>query len=414
MRPRNSRLAGSIMFVLLVLGLMSLMSCGGGGPSSAPAPSPSTSSPVNNTQAIKVNLGPANNYVNGVFTDITICVPGSTNCETIPDVLVDTGSEGLRLLSSQVSLSLPAKTDNGGDQLRECAAFSDGSYLWGPVVNADIKMAGEKASSVPIQLISANPAYAAPSQCTSSGGTDENTTASLGANGIVGIGVFRQDCGTACSSSPPPPLYYLCDNSGCQPTSVSAADQLQNPVGLFPQDNNGLLISLPSIPAGGQATASGSLIFGIGTQSDNDLGSAKVYTTDPYGNFQTTYQGLKYNQSFIDSGSNGLYFLDSSTLGIRDCSDAQGFYCPSGTVSYTVTNTGLNGTTGQVNLNVANADLLPNTGFAAFNDLGGDSGTSPSTDYFDFGLPFFYGRKVYIGIENKPGPNGVVGPYWAY
>ncbi|HVA01328.1 MAG TPA: DUF3443 family protein, partial [Terriglobia bacterium] len=70
-----------------------------------------------------------------------------------------------------------------------------------------------------------------------------------------------------------------------------------------------------------------------------------------------------------------------------------------------------------VSFSIANADALFNANGgtnAAFNDLGGDSGTSPSTDYFDFGMPFFYGRNVFVGIENEPGPNGVVGPYWAY
>jgi hypothetical protein len=48
--------------------------------------------------------------------------------------------------------------------------------------------------------------------------------------------------------------------------------------------------------------------------------------------------------------------------------------------------------------NIMNADTLFNTNNAAFNDLGGDSGTSPANDFFDFGLPFFFGRSVYIGM----------------
>jgi hypothetical protein len=38
------------------------------------------------------------------------------------------------------------------------------------------------------------------------------------------------------------------------------------------------------------------------------------------------------------------------------------------------------------------------TGYAAFNDIGGDGGTSPSNDDLDFGLPFFFGRTVYVGM----------------
>jgi hypothetical protein len=409
MKPWRAKLG---FFALIATVAVGLASCGGGGSSSSSAPTPP---PVNNTQAITVDFGPANNYINGLFTSVTICAPSSSNCQTIPNVLVDTGSVGLRLLSSAVTLSLPAETDSSGNDLQECMSFADGSYLWGPVAGADVELAGEQASSVPIQIVSASPSFPVPNSCTSGGGPDENTVASLGANGILGIGNFRHDCGTACTStSTAPALYYLCPNSVCQTASVALTGQVQNPVWLFPGDNNGVLISLPPVPATGSPSVSGSLIFGIGTQSDNALGSAVIYTTNSSANFQTTYNGIAYSNSFIDSGSNALFFLDQTTLGIPDCSDNPGWYCPSSTQQYTATNTGLNGATGPVSFNIANADSLFSSSNAAFNDLGGDSGTSPSTDYFDFGLPFFFGRNVFVGINGMAGPNGSVGPYWAY
>jgi hypothetical protein len=34
---------------------------------------------------------------------------------------------------------------------------------------------------------------------------------------------------------------------------------------------------------------------------------------------------------------------------------------------------------------------------------------------FDWGLPFFYGRTVFTGIDGVPPPVGVpAGPFWAY
>ena len=45
-----------------------------------------------------------------------------------------------------------------------------------------------------------------------------------------------------------------------------------------------------------------------------------------------------------------------------------------------------------------NADTLFASGNAAFNDLGGDGGTGPSNDALDFGLPFFFGKSVYVGM----------------
>jgi len=375
-----------------------------------------------------VNLGLTSDYGNGLFTSVEVCEPGSSsNCTTVSDVLVDTGSTGLRLLSGAVSgLTLPAVTDANNNDVQECLQFISLAYIWGPVVQADIHLGGESASSASIQIISESPQYAVPASCipTGSGGTpqDYNTVSALGANGILGVANLMQDCGSACAAaSNGIPEYFSCPSGNCQITSVpttSTKGQVWNPVALFAQDNNGVLISLPSVPVGGAATASGSLIFGIGTQSNNALGSAQVYAVSQDLYFTTTYKGTAYSNSFIDSGSNAYYFLDSATLGGLDCADNQGWYCPTGTtpLSFTVTNTGTNGTTGTVTFSIANADSLFSTGFAAFNDLGGDSGNSLATDYFDFGVPFLYGRNVFVGIGGRTVTGVTNAPYgfWAY
>jgi hypothetical protein len=414
MRPLEKWNSSFVLVSLIAITALGLTGCGGGSSSS----SSTGLNTVNNTQPIEVNLGPLNDYPNGVFTTVTICVPGTSTCQNIPDVLVDTGSEGLRLLSSQVTLQLPPITDNSSNGLQECVVYGDGSYNWGAIVGADIKLAGEKAGSVPIQIIdSSNPTtYPVPNSCLSGGGSNENTVQSLGANGILGIGNYQQDCGSACANSAVAGAYYLCPGGACSSTAVPVNFQVQNPVWIFPRDNNGVLITLPSVPANGAPTASGSLIFGVGTQSDNALGSAQIYKPDQSGNIQSIYQNVSYS-SFIDSGSNGLFFLDSTTLNIPNCSSSSSWYCPGSTQSYTVTNKGVNGTSNPVSFDIANAEALfaANNGQnAAFSNLGGGSGTGPSSDYFDFGLPFFYGRNVFVGIENMNGPGGIVGPYWAY
>jgi Protein of unknown function (DUF3443) len=383
---------------------------------------------VNNVQFVQVNSGPANTLVNALFTNVTICVPGSaTQCQTISNVQVDTGSEGLRLLSSAVPFNLPPVTDNSSNQLQECVQFADGSYIWGPVATADIQMAGETASSVPVQLIPAAGTLPVPTDCSSGGGPDLNTLISLGANGILGVGVFQQDCGSFCTSatlvSGYP--YYLCPTGLCSIASVPLNFQLQNPVGMFTKDKNGFLITLPSIPDTGAESISGSMIFGIGTQANNALGTAQIYTVDiNSGNFTTTYNGVTYgygsgnqnSQSFIDSGSNGLYILDATTLNIPECTDAPGFYCPTSTTSFPPTgvvlqNAGVNGTQAPVTFKIGNADTLfgaNNANNWAFDDLGG---TFPSS--FDWGLPFFYGRTVFTGIEGQT-VGSAQGPLWAY
>ena len=67
-----------------------------------------------------------------------------------------------------------------------------------------------------------------------------------------------------------------------------------------------------------------------------------------------------------------------------------------------------NGVSGPVAFNVANAETLFDTDNAAFNDLAG-----PDTGDFAWGLPFFFGRKTFVGIEGQSSPGGQ-GPYWAY
>lgn len=371
----------------------------------------------NNVQPIVVDGGPPglgqNYYINGVFTSVKVCAPGSTtNCQTIDHVLVDTGSVGLRLLSTagsgEFSLSLPQQTAPDGNPLVECTPFLDG-FTWGPIVLADIYLGGEVASSTPIQVIAPAGVPTVPSSCESTG-TNQNTLSQLGTNGILGVGLFLQDCGEACNHQLLS-FYYSCPSTGCVETLIRTAQQLQNPVSKFANDNNGVIIELPAIPDTGQATVSGSLVFGIGTQSNNGLGSAVVYTTTANGNFfTTTYNSKSYDDSsFIDSGTNGLYFLTTADTGLPLCQgNYSGFYCPTAEKSFTTTNTGSNRASGTVTFNIANAQTLLDSSNTAFNNLGGiyDGG-------FDYGLPFFFGRNVYVAIENQNTPGGV-GPYWAY
>ena len=359
-------------------------------------------------QSVLVNSGPNNDYVNGLFTSVTLCVPGTSTCQTISGILVDTGSSGLRVLSSAMTLALPQQTSHGAP-VAECAQFQDG-FTWGPIQGADIKLAGETASNVPIQVIGAPQFSTIPSDCSSTG-SSEDTLNDLGANGILGLSVFKEDCGPACTvaGSSNPGFYYACPSTGCVVVAQPSARQLQNPVWLFTSDNNGVMIQLPSVPSGGSATLTGSLVFGIGTQSDNALGSASVFTTDAAGNFTTVFNGQSYASSFVDSGSNGLFFLDASTSGLPACSDTADFYCPPSPRALSATTRGGNGTTATVSFSIDNADrLLNKLSFSVFGELGG-----PNAGAFDWGLPFFYGRSVFTAIEGQSTPGGV-GPYWAY
>lgn len=382
--------------------LLLISGCGGGGGGGDAAPSGP------NVQAIMVDPGPAGN-VNLLFTSVTICAPaGSSNCQSIDHVLVDTGSTGLRIMSSVLSpsLALPQQTDTSGDPLVECGRFVSG-YIWGPVKVADVRMAGKQASSAPIQVIGDAAFPVVPSSC-SSAGPSLNSVQALGANGLLGVGLFQEDCGPACAQMLIPGIYYGCPAGGCQPTLAQLSKQVQNPVGMFSGDNNGVIISLPSIPAAGAARVGGSMIFGIGTQGNNGLGNASVIRVNPNdGTFTTLWNSITFAESFIDSGSNALFFQS----GITTCSP-MGFYCPALTQNFSATNQGTSGPPSVVNFQVANAQSLfaSHPTFAAFGNL---AGWSSDMDSFDWGLPFFYGRNVFTAIAGHNTPAGP-GPYVAY
>jgi Protein of unknown function (DUF3443) len=381
--------------------------CGPSTSPSAPGGTTTTTTTTQNFQTIVVNAGPANNYFNGAFTSVTVCQTGTSTCQTIDGVLVDTGSSGLRVLSSALTLSLAQQNDASGAPIAECAQFVDG-FTWGPVQTADIKLGGETASAVPLQVIGAPAFTSVPAACSSTGAA-EDTLATLGANGILGVGPFRQDCGGGCVTlgASNPGFYFACPASGCIATTESLTKQVQNPVWLFPTDNNGVIIQLPTVPIGGALTSSGMMIFGIGTQSDNALGSAKVLTLDGNGYLPTIYLGQTYASSYLDSGSNGIFFLDSKTTGLPLCTESTDFYCPTALTSQSATIRGINGATSAVTFNVGNVDQL-NGRFSAFSEVAG-----PNPGGFGFGLSFFFGRTIFTAIEGQA-TSGGTGPYFAF
>jgi Protein of unknown function (DUF3443) len=395
----------SLLFTAGLLVTAFLAGCGGGGTVASTAASGPVTSAAANVQAIVVDLGPAAS-VNVPFTAVTICVPGTSICQTIEHILVDTGSSGLRIVSSVLAApaALPQQVDVNGQPLAECAQFADG-FSWGSLKFADVNISGEFAGSMPVQVI--DNTFAVPSSC-SSAGVAKQTVQDLGANGILGIGMFVYDCGDACVSQALPGIYYVCSTMDCQPVAQALAAQVQNPVASFANDNNGTIIQLAAVPPGGTTNVQGALIFGIGTQSNNAVGAATVITVHPQtGEIVTQYNNHTF-QSFVDSGSNALFFPDPS---IPVCSSDPGFYCPAAPLNLTATLQGFSGGAATINFNVISAATLfnnaNNTAFAAL------AGPSIGPQNFDWGLPFFFGRSVYTALEGRNTSSGP-GPYIAF
>ncbi len=395
---------------------------------------PITVMPINvfgNVQPVSVEAGPSSQtYRNGAFTSVTVCLPGTVNCQTIDGILVDTGSAGLRVLASALP-KLPVLQDSKGNSVSECLQFPNQSYLWGNVAVADIRMNAEVAGSVSIQSIADPVSGAIPSDCTSSGaGLDGDSLEALGANGILGLGLDPQDCGVACDPSaggtPPGPAYYTCSGGTCSAAFVPLYQQVTQPVTKFPVDNNGEALQLGGL-SGVSNTIAGSLTFGIGTQTNNALGTATVFTVDSNNNFTTDFAGQKLTASFIDSGLDALFFPDAS-LPVCPSPDAS-FFCPTTLTPLTAVNIGANKVQSTINFSVDNAADLFSTdpGDAAFSNLSGPAGTAACVNgagacSFEWGLPFFYGRSVFVAINGQSAPPGINGqapdvpnpPWWAY
>jgi hypothetical protein len=411
---------GRTLSALAIVTSLLLAACGGGAGSSSPPSSPPLPT-GSNVAPLIVDAGPKQLGVNLPSVTVTLCVPGTTTCQTIDHILVDTGSTGLRILAealAPVMFSLPVAQTATNEPMYECLVFADG-YAWGSVRLADAQLADGKASALAIQLIGDPASPTAPSDCTGPppGLASQNTVAEVGANGILGISVFLQDCGPACTTIANPAgqgFYYGCPANVCAGTTVALTAQLQNPVSQFGANNNGVSLVLPAITAVGKPTVAGALVLGIDTQSNNQLGSATVLSVSPLsGNFTTVFNGKTYTGAgFMDSGSNGNFFDDPS---LAACSFNVGFYCPSTAVTLSATNQGVGASsaTSIVSFSVASLDALSNANpaFAAYDNI---AGPMPATvTGFDWGLPFFFGRTVAIAFEGRNTAAGA-GPFFAY
>jgi hypothetical protein len=172
--------------------------------------------------------------VNQPAVTITLCPPSSpstSQCVTLKNMLVDTGSVGVRVTSSALTDALKSllltqvgATDDkiGNAPIVQCSMFPSG-FTWGPIKRADVMIGGKKASNLPIQVIG-DGGYAVPSDCISRGGP--NLGSLLGShgnttfNGIVGIGHSVRDIATVAQTLIPATYYYCSSTNSCASTRV--------------------------------------------------------------------------------------------------------------------------------------------------------------------------------------------------
>lgn len=401
-------------FILILISCI-LTACGGGGSgnndnNSGSSGSGNTNNTTLNQIPVTVSTGPQNNYLNGLYGSITLC-NSSNICTTVNNVIFDTGSVGVRIVKSALPNGfLSADSDGNGGTYSNCGVFASG-YTWGDVSSATITLGGLTSSQkVPVHIIGQSN-YSVPSSCSSGNGSAMNSVSSLGANGIIGIGLFKYDCGSTCVNYQTT-SYFSCKNNTCTSTRIPLTSQLLNPVAAMPAPyNNGNVISLPAIPSTGSKNVNGSIYLGIGNATNNTFSPKAVINTDNNGYINATMNGKTFSQSFLDSGTS-IYGITDSSIPLCSQSGFTDYFCPSSTYSPSIILSNASKTQNStVTLTIDNAYNLIQTGNNAFYNMAFNFSSWSSS--VDLGLTFFFGKNVATGIEGTSSNIGS-GTYFAF
>ena len=398
----------SLSLVLLVI--LSACSAGSGSDITnevlVPVPKPSNS---NLMISISSNSGVCSRTINGPCVSVTICSPTNpTSCQTIDDILIDSGSVGLRIFSSELNSSLrnslPAESINN-QPIANCVGYGDLSVNWGPVAIANISLGNESTTkSIPILLIDASyidNGAACLQNYNSTGQTFhlQTSPADFRYNGILGVASRVYDNVTD---------YFSCTNSSCSksPTIKDNNSQLlANPIAFLPKSyESGITFKFPVIGNRGAINAVGYAVFGVGSNKDNTFESdVKIYPisncTDVFICMPTTLEGSSIEHGFLDTGSNFFYFNDANIK-----KNNYGYYIPSSIITLSPINNSI-----PTNINIANYDIITKTRNTSFNN----NGVKTDDNILDYGLPFFFGKTIYICFAGMT-CNGIAGPYWAF
>jgi len=341
---------------------------------------------------------------NRMVVSITVCEPGTDRCATIDDVMVDTGSTGLRLEASAVPawLRLPPLLGPGSRPLAECLRFVHDA-AWGPLVRADVRLGGLTARQLHVQVID-DADGAQPATCARS---DVRPTS----NGTLGIGQHLFDCPGACRQSAEAPGTFVKDGLTWVPLvgNIDQAYRLPNSISLLPVHDNGIVIDLPSPTGGGSEIVAGTLTIGVGTAGNNQLETSGIVRLDAAGRFTTVFDGKTFPASSIDSGTE-TYVFDDALL--PRCQGLAWAYCVTPARHFNAEMLGQDGTRTTVGLEIGDYQARRN-GHAGASDDVAEAAESQS-NAFVWGAPFFLGRRVFLVMEGKsvPGASGVAGPFY--
>ena len=403
----------SSLICSLSLLLISMTSCNSG-TSNTTVPV----APVNNTVNLVVDSGINGTAWNRSYITLTICQPSTNNCQTIDHIIVDSGSTGLRINQAALSLSGLTALSSAGEPIYQCMQYAAG-YAFGPVMSADVKIAGESAFNIPIQIFEYDNNPSVPESCTN-GVQPANLITGFGANGIIGINPISNPNNDYTAGG-----VYTCNANTCtevnDPNTTISQILNINPIAAFANDNNGAIFNLPAVNTASSESITGTLTFGLNTQTNNQVPTT---INKLLGDSSTNYwpvgfflanTGSQNTLAMFDSGT-PYYAIYTPLLAL--CPTPFNYlYCPTSD-SYALISMLSNFTGGS---STPFASVIANYsslgGFAMIMpNLGGPQ--DPLNTQTLYGLPAFFGNNIYLGFKGSGdiGANTPLGqgPAWGF
>ncbi len=340
---------------------------------------------------------------NRMVVSVIVCVPHTDHCATIDNIMVDTGSTGLRLESSAMppGFDLPAFMGADGRPLAERLRFVHDD-AWGPLVRTDMQIGGMTASNLPIQVI-ADDRRPRPAGCPTS-------TATPTSNGTLGIGPHLFDCQGACTQEADRPGVFVESEGSWQPVvgAVPIENRLPNPVTYLPHHKNGVVFNIPASPEGGADEIAGTLTFGVGTAANNRIAGTQILHIDANGLFTTRYDGIDFPASYIDSGTETYILADD---GLPRCAGMSWAFCLSPARKLQAAMIGSDGRTVPVQLTLGDYRAALDRHVGAWDGFA--EAAEASSKAFVWGAPFFLGRRVALVFDGSVTSESVTGPFYA-
>ncbi len=341
-----------------------------------------------NQVIIHVSGGLTGKAINTPTVSVTVCVPGTMRCQTVDNILLDTGSTGLRIYkSAHVGLNLPYVTSPAGKKIYESYYFAGGEADWGSVRVADVRMGGELAKNVPIQFNV---------RARSASSTSTRLSGEVNFNGIFGIGPTsaENEAGNfaECAGS-------KCAHIDRQNIPLLHRLGVYNPIDQFLVNNTGFSIEFPNVPAPAKSI-NGILTFGVNTTSNNRLAPSAPHFPAYGGNEICFIYYERFVPSVaIDTGTPRYMFPVNRD--IRHCATSMGTDCGLEKIKFVLP---------------SEPTLKHESVYLSFDDTDAPQylvnpyrATAELKDQEPIlGLPFFFGKRIVFEYSHNP-QNGITG-----